>query len=144
MLTTHYMAEADELCDRVAIVDRGRILALGTPAELKRHVQKESLFRIEVDWLPGGVAGLARLPGVLSAVPSAAGSGVASPDGVTISLALVDDGALAGVVAALAASDAHLRGLTKSEPTLEDVFVELVGRGLDEADVDTAPAGVPA
>ena len=40
------------------------------------------------------------------------------------------------MVAALAASDAHLRGLTKSEPTLEDVFVELVGRGLDEADAD--------
>jgi ABC-2 type transport system ATP-binding protein len=136
LLTTHYMAEADELCDRVAIVDRGRILALGTPAELKRRVQKESLFRIEVDWLPGGAASLARLPGVLSAVPSAAGPGVASPDGVTVSLALADDGALAGVVAALASSDAHLRGLTKSEPTLEDVFVELVGRGFDDDGTD--------
>jgi ABC-2 type transport system ATP-binding protein len=77
-------------------------------------------------------------------VPSTADAGVASPDGVTVSLALADDGALAGVVAALASSDAHLRGLTKSEPTLEDVFVELVGRGFDEADADTAPVGVPA
>ncbi len=140
LLTTHYMAEADELCDRVAIVDRGRILALGTPAELKKRVQKESLFRIQVDQLPGGAAALARLPGVLSAVESAAASGGEAADGVTISLALADDGALAGVVGALAAAGAHLRGLAKSEPTLEDVFVELVGRGLAEADEAPGPA----
>ena len=140
LLTTHYMAEADELCDRVAIVDRGRILALGTPAELKKRVQKESLFRIEVDRLPGGAAALARLPGVLSAVESAAASGGAPADGVTVSLALADDGALAGVVGALAQAGAHLRGLAKSEPTLEDVFVELVGRGLAEADEAPGPA----
>jgi ABC-2 type transport system ATP-binding protein len=132
LLTTHYMAEADELCERVAIVDRGRILALGTPAELKRRVQKESLFRIQVDRLPGGAGELARLPGVLSAVVSAAESRSPSPEGIIVSLALADDGALAGVVGGLAAAGAHLRGLEKSEPTLEDVFVELVGRGLDE------------
>jgi len=146
LLTTHYMAEADELCDRVAIVDRGRILALGTPAELKRRVQKESLFRIEVDRLPDGTAFLARLPGVLSAVLSAAGPGPVSPDGAVVSLALAEDGALAGVVAALAAASVRLRGLAKSEPTLEDVFVELVGRGLDETgDADAAgrPVATP-
>ncbi len=145
LLTTHYMAEADELCDRVAIVDRGRILALGTPAELKRRVQKESLFRIEVDRLPEGTGSLARLPGVLSAVLAAAGPGAVSPDGVAVSLALAEDGALAGVVAALAGAGVRLRGLAKSEPTLEDVFVELVGRGLDEVDEadDTARPGPP-
>jgi ABC-2 type transport system ATP-binding protein len=144
LLTTHYMAEADELCDRVAIVDRGRILALGTPAELKRRVQKESLFRIEVDRLPDGPAALARLPGVVSAVLSAAGPGATSPDGVTVSLALAEDGALAGVVAALATAGARLHGLAKSEPTLEDVFVELVGRGLDEADATAEPGRAAA
>jgi ABC-2 type transport system ATP-binding protein len=141
LLTTHYMAEADELCDRVAIVDRGRILALGTPAELKRRVQKESLFRIEVDHLPGGVAPLAQLPGVLAANLAAAAEGPSAPDGVTLSLSLAEDAALAGVVAALAEAGARLRGLQKSEPTLEDVFVELVGRGLDEADESQPPGG---
>ena len=141
LLTTHYMAEADELCDRVAIVDRGKILALGTPAELKRRVQKESLFRIEVDHLPGGAAGLAILPGVLSALQSAGEPGAPGSDGVTVSLALAEDGALAGVVAALANAGARLRGLAKSEPTLEDVFVELVGRGLDEADASPPVGG---
>ena len=54
LLTTHYMAEADELCERIAIVDHGRILAIGTPDELKQRVQRESIFRLELDRLDGG------------------------------------------------------------------------------------------
>ena len=71
LLTTHYMAEADELCERIAIVDHGRILAIGSPDELKRRVQRESIFRLELDRLDGGVDALARLPGVVSAAPAA-------------------------------------------------------------------------
>ena len=138
LLTTHYMAEADELCERIAIVDRGRILAMGTPAELKRRVQRESIFRLEVDGLAGGAERLAGLPGVLSAVAAGAadttGEDGAGAPSLVLSLALAGDEALPGVVEALAAAGAHLRGLAKSEPTLEDVFVELVGRGFgDEA-----------
>ena len=65
LLTSHYMAEVDELCDRLAIVDHGRILAIGTSAELKRRVQKESIFELELDHLPGGVRALERLHGVV-------------------------------------------------------------------------------
>src|SRR4029079_2228539 len=54
LLTTHYMAEADELCDRIAIVDQGRILALGTPDELKRRGQRGSPFRPGLDRLARG------------------------------------------------------------------------------------------
>ena len=139
LLTTHYMAEADELCDRVAIVDRGRILAIGTPAELKRKVQRESLFRLEVDDLPGGAAALGAVPGVISATIGEAGA-----DGTTVNLALAGDDALAAVVAHLAATGSHLRGLAKSEPTLEDVFVELVGRGLADDGADGASPAAPA
>src|SRR5258706_5438718 len=71
LLTTHYMAEADELCDRIAIVDRGRILALGTPDELKKRVQRESVFRLELDRLEGGVGALRRVPGVGNAALAA-------------------------------------------------------------------------
>ena len=53
LLTTHYMVEAEQLCDRIAIVDRGRILALGTPEELRRRVQGESIFRLELDQTAG-------------------------------------------------------------------------------------------
>ncbi len=142
LLTTHYMAEADELCDRIAIVDRGRILAIGTPAELRRLVRRESLFRLEVDHLDGGPEVLARLPGVVAAT-RAADDGPAGPEGngaagqrLAINLVLADDGALAGVVGALGELGSRILALRKAEPTLEDVFVELVGRGFEDEAVD--------
>ncbi len=139
LLTTHYMAEADELCDRIAIVDRGRILALGTPNELKRRVQRESVFRIELDRLDGGVGALRRLPGVVSAAQAASdqANGKSDRQTVEINLALVDDAALGDVVGALGGLGAHILALRKSEPSLEDVFVELVGRGFDDESADT-------
>jgi ABC-2 type transport system ATP-binding protein len=137
LITTHYMVEAEQLCDRIAIVDRGKILALGTPEELRRRVQAESIFRLELDRLPqdGGIAGIGELPGVLSAVRAdddvadAAGS-----DRVALKVALADDSALTSVVTAVAARGSSLIGLAKSEPSLEDVFVELVGRGFGDED----------
>ncbi len=131
LLTSHYMAEVEELCERLAIVDRGRILAIGSPAELRRRVQRESVFRLELDRLDRGVGALASLPGVLSAV-------IASQDGrearetVLVHLALSDDSALGPVVSALGPLGSHIVALQKSEPSLEDVFVELVGRGIEE------------
>jgi ABC-2 type transport system ATP-binding protein len=138
LLTSHYMAEVDELCDRLAIIDHGRVLALGSPAELKRRVQKESIFRLEVDRLDGGPGTLAALPGVVSAVvPGRADVGEAGDrQTVPVNLVLVDDGVLGHVISALGELGSGLVALQKSEPTLEDVFVELVGRGLE------APAGV--
>jgi len=132
LLTTHYMAEADELCDRIAIVDRGRILAIGTPDELKRRVQEESIFRVELDRLDGGAAVLARLPGVVSTTSGAVEGDRADRQIVVMNLVLRDDAALGGVVGALADHGSRILGLRKSEPTLEDVFVELVGRGFDD------------
>ncbi len=137
LLTTHYMVEAEQLCDRIAIVDRGMILALGTPDELRRRVQAESIFRIELDRLPqnGGLAALTDLPGVLSAVPADDdATDVAGSDRVALKVALADDSALTSVVTAVAERGSHLIGLAKSEPSLEDVFVELVGRGFGDDD----------
>ena len=132
LLTSHYMAEADELCERIAIVDHGRILAIGTPDELKKRVQRESIFRLELDRLDGGPAALARIPGVVSAKAAAAESGPVDRQTVAVNLVLQDDGALGGVVGALGGLGSHILALQKSEPSLEDVFVELVGRGFDE------------
>jgi ABC-2 type transport system ATP-binding protein len=135
LLTTHYMAEADELCDRIAIVDHGRILAIGTPAELKRRVQRESIFRVELDRLDGGPAALADLPGVVKASAAVTDEG-SEKQTVAVNLVLADDSALGAVVGALGERGATILGLQKSEPTLEDVFVELVGRGFGEEETD--------
>jgi ABC-2 type transport system ATP-binding protein len=138
------MAEADELCERIAIVDHGRILAIGTPDELKRRVQHESIFRLELDRLDGGPPSLARLQGVLSATPAADEGASAEKGTVAVDLVLVDDSALGQVVGALDGIGSHIVALRKSEPSLEDVFVELVGRGFDEdADARPAPADRP-
>ena len=138
LLTTHYMAEADEMCERLAIVDHGRLLAIGTPAELKRRVQSESIIRLELDRLDGGPGVLARLPGVVSAV---AGTATAPEGGevsqtVAINLALAEPAALGGVVGALAGLGSRIVSLRTAEPSLEDVFIELVGRGFDDTDGD--------
>ena len=127
LLTTHYMAEADELCERIAIVDRGRILAIGSPAELKRMVQRQRTNAM--------IGALRGVPGVVHASP-AGETDTGTPvdrQTVTLNLVLTDDAALGGVVGALGGLGAHIVALAKSEPSLEDVFVELVGRGLDDA-----------
>jgi ABC-2 type transport system ATP-binding protein len=129
LLTSHYMAEVDELCDRLAIVDRGRILAIGTPEELKHRVQVGSIFRLELDGLDDQGASLDRLPGVRNA--TVAGIDEDDPDRqtVVIDLQLDDDAVLGEVISTVTAQGRHLVSLQKREPTLEDVFVELVGRG---------------
>jgi len=140
LLTTHYMAEADDLCERIAIVDHGRILAIGSPTELKKRVQRESIFRVELDHLDGGPATLAALPGVVSAAPAADEGGPTDRQSVTLNLILEEDGALGGVVMALSRLGSHILALRKSEPSLEDVFVELVGRGFADEDGPAAAA----
>ena len=129
LLTTHYMAEADELCDRVAIINEGKVLACDTPAALKRSLQREALFHLDVSPLSGQVLeAFARLPGVRKAAHTA-------QDGRSeLELILDTDEALSGVVNTLTAHNARLLNLQKCEPTLEDVFVDLVGLSMAEAE----------
>ncbi len=132
LLTTHYMAEADELCDRLAIIDRGRLLALDTPARLKRRLQREAIFHLKVGPLgprPSKEAMIENVPGVRQVT-------IGEQNGHTeLSLILEGEDALPGVLAHLTGRGSHLIALEKREPTLEDVFVDLVGRRLD---VDTS------
>ncbi|HEU4587030.1 MAG TPA: ABC transporter ATP-binding protein [Gemmatimonadales bacterium] len=124
MLTTHYMDEAERLCDRVAIVDHGKVIALGTPRELIQSIGSEHM----VEFAPrihGSVdtAWLARLPGVRSAV---------AQDG---EYRLQVDALHETVPALLAELEGHGAGLSQlrtHSATLEDVFVALTGRHLRE------------
>ena len=129
LLTTHYMVEADELCDRVAIINKGRVLACDTPTRLKRALQQDAIFRIEVSPLNGiGEEFFSDLPGVRSIAHSA-------QDGYSIlELILDQDDALGSVLTALTQSSIHIINLEKREPTLEDVFVDLVGKSMDEVE----------
>lgn len=126
LLTTHYMLEAEELCDRVAIIDRGRILACDTPQGLKRRLQRDAIFSIEVTEFPHHAQLLGEIPGVRQVHHR-------HHDGhLELDLILEEEGVIGPVISVLTANGAHIRALRKREPTLEDVFVSLVGRGLSE------------
>ncbi len=126
LLTTHYMHEADELCGRVAIIDRGKILACAPPAELKKTLQREAVFRLYVEGLPGAKNVLDGLPGV-RALAQTEENGRLSLD-----LILEREEVLVAVLARLHQAGGELSELRKEEPTLEDVFLALVGRKLSE------------
>ena len=131
LLTTHYMVEADELCDRVAIINHGRVLAFDTPSSLKQSLQREPLFEIKVSSMNGlNVSTLEYLPGVRKATTQ-------SVDGLTaLNFSLQEEAALAGVINRLTESNIKIMRLDKHEPTLEDVFVNLVGRSMDEIETE--------
>jgi ABC-2 type transport system ATP-binding protein len=123
LLTTHYMDEAETLCDRVAVVDRGRVIALGTPAELIKSLGAEHVIEFALDHgqVPPPAAVLAALPGVID-VREEGGS-------VLLSAAQVHR-AVPALLAALDAAGGRLSLLTTHSATLEDVFVKLTGRHL--------------
>ena len=122
VLTTHYMEEADTLCDRVAVIDGGRVLALDTPEALKHAHGAQTVLELKLRDRAATPALLDRLRG-LAGVASAE----ATEDGVRVRAAHLD-GLLPPVVAA--AQAAGLRDLTLYEPSLQTVFLELTGREL--------------
>ena len=112
VLTTHYLDEAEALCDRVAIMDHGRILRSGAPAALVRDLDAPTRIGVA-----SGMVSAEQARGILD------GADVVD-DGVTLTISTRTPGA---VLAALAEHDA-LRGLTVRAATLEDVFLQLTGR----------------
>jgi ABC-2 type transport system ATP-binding protein len=122
LLTTHYMDEAERLCDRVAIVDRGKVIALGTPRQLvAAHVGQEIVeFQVDAEDA-GDEAAFRALPAVQSARRVAGGWALVTDQVHVVVPALLSRLAERGV---------PLAGLSTHRATLEDVFVTLTGRRL--------------
>jgi ABC-2 type transport system ATP-binding protein len=124
VLTTHYMEEADALCDRVAIIDHGKILVENTPAALKSSIGAQKVYALELSQ-PTAAMELAEqvktLHGVANAEPTATGVRIFADS---------TNGLLAEIVRA---SDAYgLKDLAITETSLETVFIRLTGRDLRE------------
>ncbi len=125
--TTHIMAEAETMCDRVAIIDRGEVLALGTVADLKASLGREEVIRFEGVISSQASRAVEGLPGVTRAARSAV-------DGRTQLTVVVNDqrAMLPRVIEALTAHDALVQKIVPEEVTLEDVFIARTGRTLAE------------
>jgi ABC-2 type transport system ATP-binding protein len=123
VLTTHYMEEAERLCDRIAIVDRGKVIALDTPAGLIARLGAEHVLEIETGTLPD----LDRLRGLVDVKDLRI-------DGPIVSLTVREvHRAVPALLEELAAQSVSLTRLTTHHATLEDVFVAMTGRHLRES-----------
>ncbi|MDP9259482.1 MAG: ABC transporter ATP-binding protein [Actinomycetota bacterium] len=135
LLTTHYLEEADELAAQLAIVDRGRIVAAGTPDELKRSLQGDSL-QVELAEVPadGDVRrAIEAVPGLSEVAFEGRQVRARARDGAT---------AMPSLMAALHDSGQAVTKLSLSRPSLDDVYLRVAGRVFSEA--DSEPAGETA
>jgi ABC-2 type transport system ATP-binding protein len=128
LLTTHYMEEADQLSDRIGIIDQGKIIALDTPSRLKETINQKDIIHLEVaGWKPEHAIALQSLPEVDNLV--------AHPDGSEsiweVSLQAVSSLAvLPGIVDTLNHNGTRLVNMNILKPSLEDVFINLTGKAL--------------
>ncbi len=129
LLTTHYMEEADQLCERIGIIDHGRVIALDDPTRLKRSVQPFQAIEVETVGGGDGLADAMRALGGVTQVGferlenGAHKYRVLAPDARAILRPLMD---------CVARDEGRLENVRVVEPTLEDVFITLTGRQLRE------------
>ena len=122
LLTTHYIEEADQLCERVAIIDHGKILVCDTPSNLKRGLDAGTVVELRLDSEADGLPdSLGELEGVISAETT--------EEGVRV-FASHSGGLLPHIVEM--AQGHGLRDISVTDPTLETVFIDLTGRDLRE------------
>jgi ABC-2 type transport system ATP-binding protein len=123
VMTTHYMEEAEQLCDRVAIVDRGRLLACAAPAELRRQAPGGTLIEISLDGPAAPVEPAARAVAGVTAVEARESTlAVYHPRGGE---------AVASLIGAVQAAGRQVTNIRLAPPSLETLFVSLTGRKLD-------------
>jgi ABC-2 type transport system ATP-binding protein len=133
LLTTHYMAEAEALCDRVAIISRGRVIACDAPENLRRVLDHEVVYQVETDLLLEPSDPFAEVTGVRRfGAEHKAGAGT-----TRFQVIMDRDAEVVGVVNRLESMGRRVRAVTRTDPTLEDVFLHLVGKTLGDDEDET-------
>lgn len=128
LLTTHYMAEADEMCDRVAIIDRGKILACDSPLKLKEDLKENVIMKVEVSSVQADFGFMDKLEGVVGYSQTRS----IQTDTTTLKVVVRDEKVFSKITSKLQEQKLKILSESKAEPTLEDVYISLVGRGLEE------------
>jgi ABC-2 type transport system ATP-binding protein len=129
LLTTHYMDEAERLCDRLAIVDQGRIIAEGSPADLIERLGGHHVVEFSVSDNSDGAASVS-LKEAWSTLPSV--ESVREDDGMIALNVKQPHLTIPALLDAIAEQGSQLQHLTTRQASLEDVFVRLTGRHLRE------------
>jgi ABC-2 type transport system ATP-binding protein len=121
ILTTHMMAEADMLCDRIGIIDHGKIVALDTPANLKKSItgRDTTIFGFEIPNLDSGILSSIKAIGSVKSVTQ--------DDPTHIKVTSTGDDSFDVLIDALRKNGAQIRSVSNLEPTLEDVFLKITG-----------------
>jgi ABC-2 type transport system ATP-binding protein len=131
LLTTHYMDEADRLCDRIAIVDHGQLVAMDSPMKLKASIPGKNILEVSFSGAPAGwLDRLKQLPDVEKVTGEDPVYRLASQNGPATTLALMEMAAKAGVT---------VPSLSVQSTTLDDVFVHYTGRQLRDALQEASP-----
>lgn len=128
LLTTHYMEEADLLSDRIGIIDKGKIIALGTPEQLKERIQQKEIIRLEISgWNDQLESILKQTPGVENLIIHAGEN-----DSIyTVSLQTANSRAtIPLIIDRVNVNGTHLVNMNILKPSLEDVFIHLTGKAL--------------
>ncbi|UCG37519.1 MAG: ABC transporter ATP-binding protein, partial [Candidatus Bathyarchaeota archaeon] len=133
LLTTHYMAEADEMCDRVAIIDRGRILACDSPLQLKKQLEKNVIIKVEVSSVQADFSFVKDMKEVIGYSQTRS----IQTDTTTFKVMVTEEKFFSEIMSKLEKQQLKILAVNKAEPTLEDVYISLVGRGF--ADEEGAP-----
>lgn len=129
--TTHYMEEADQLCDRIAIIDHGKIIALDTPASLKKIIQRLEIAKVQVTQLnPRDEGRIRDINQVKEAVVEYTDSTVGAAE-ITVHTERLDE-VVPQLTELLVKGGARIIALQESKPSLEDVFISMTGRRLRE------------
>jgi len=132
LLTTHYMAEADEMCDRVAIIDRGRILACDSPNTLKENLKRNQIMKVETASVQADFGFMDKMADVIGYSQTRN----IQTGTTTLKIMVDNETAFAKIMKELEKS--KILSVSKAEPTLEDVYISLVGRGFEEEEAATS------
>lgn len=134
LLTTHYMAEADEMCDRVAITDQGRVQACDTPFALKKMLQKETSLELLIDGIDTIPEDWKDIPGVVKMN----GTQVTQEGQTSIQAIINSPDVSATIINRITSNGRRLLNMRTKEPSLEDVFIKITGRHLTAKPTESA------
>jgi len=132
LLTTHYMEEADQMCDRIAFINKGRIVAVDTPENLKNMIGKNEVLKIDVEEIRDSVLNVLK---TLPFLEDYGVSGMEQSSRKTVRMYMKDvDAHVQEVVEFFSKAGCRILSLSVEKPTLEDVFIKLTGEALEDDD----------